>query len=175
MVRALFTEVKWPVGALGLALVALIPGLLLLGDTDPPTALAWGLIAFGIFIGALSVASFYFVITSFLEQRRNAVTILDEWHCYYRQQQLQVSIPMDIISEAPITNLECIARLDQEDISLKQTRRLEESLFVRNRYVAEYVSSNVPVPQVVDRVRIAFSIRLSDGVSKKETKTIPIQ
>ena len=175
MVRALFTEVKWPVGALGLALAALIPGLLLLGDTDPPTVLAWGLIAFGLLVGALSLGSFYFVITSFLERRRNAVTILDDWHCYYRQRQLQISIPMDIISDAPTAKLECTARLDQEDISLELARRFNESPFVKHRYVVEYVAHNIQVPQGIDRVRIAFSIRLSDGVSRKETKTIPIQ
>ena len=88
MVRALFTEVRLPVGGLGLTLAALVPGLLLLSNTDLHVAFAWGLIAFGSLVGTISVVRLYYALTGFLKRRRNSVTILDGWHCHYRGKQI---------------------------------------------------------------------------------------
>ena len=44
MVRALFTTVRVPVSGLGLALAALVPGLLLSGHTNQPVEIAWSLV-----------------------------------------------------------------------------------------------------------------------------------
>ena len=85
MVRALFTEVRWSVSGLGLALAALVPGMIVLEGTEAPAAIAWGLIVFGSVAAVTSLGSLYFAITGFLERRRNSVTILDAWYCYYRK------------------------------------------------------------------------------------------
>ena len=175
MVRALFTEVKVPVGALGVALAALAPGLLLLRDTNPPVALAWGLIAFGIVVGSLALGSLYFAVTGFLERRRNSVAILDNWHCYYREKQVVVSVPLDIVSEASSARLECVAQLGQDVIPMKMSGQLTQSPFLRHRYVPDFVAHDVEVPEGVSMATITFSIQLSDGVFKKKTKGVPIQ
>ena len=177
MIRAFFREVGWPFSGLAVAVATIVPGLLLLTSADPQVEIAWGLIAFGSVIGIVSLIGFYFAVTDFLDKRRNSLSILDGWYCYYfpTEKRFNVSIPMDIVSAADTVRMECVAEFGEQVEPLQMIGRLSESPFVRHRYVPEFQAASVELPESLTIATVKFKIRLSDGVSKKKTKHISVQ
>jgi hypothetical protein len=166
-------------GLLGCSVAALTGGLALLAVSKGGIQLAaWPLIGFGLLLAAVSAAAFVVLLAELARKRSRSLQILESWHCYYwpQEQRVRVSIPLDIHSEADTCRITCTAQFGQFKVPLSLVSGdLGRSLFRAGRYVPELTAGDVELPDGVTVAAVDFKIQLSDGVSKKSSRPVPIQ
>lgn len=181
MLRAIFrdTGIRGSFGLLGGSMATLTGGLALLAVSKGEIELAaWLLIGFSLLLGAVSGLASVVLVAELIRKRSRSLQILESWHCFYwpQEQQVRVSIPLNIRSEADTCTITCTAQFGQFKVPLSlSSNDLAGSLFRAGRYVPELTASGIELPDDITMALVEFKIRLSDGVSKESLRSISIQ